>query len=95
MEAIDDCIGYVNRNGGFTVVGWYKRGVINDKSLVAGAGPFSKEDDVQIEAGKISYHIVQLIPTNRSFFRRGSPLYLGLNSRKFNVNEIEDANSED
>ena len=32
---------------------------------------------VQIQAGEISYHIVQLIPTNRSFLRRGSPLHLG------------------
>ena len=97
MEAIDECIGYVNRNGGFTVVGWYKRGVINNKTLVAGAGNNSNHnnsDKVQIDAGEISYHIVQIIPTNRSFLRSGSLLQLGLNRRKFNVNEIEEPNDE-
>ena len=74
MESIKECISYVNINGGFTIVGWYKRGVINNKTLVAGAGNTShhkNDDNVQIG---------------------GSPLYIELNERKFNVNEIEEPN---
>ena len=55
----------MNRNGGFTIVGWYKRGFIKDKTLVAGSGNTShhnNNDKVQIEAVKISYDIVQIIP---------------------------------
>ena len=35
LQCIESCITLDNNNGGFTVVGWYKRGIINDKSLVA------------------------------------------------------------
>ena len=34
LDAITECVDYVNSNGGFTVVGWYKRGLINEKSLL-------------------------------------------------------------
>eukprot|EP00957_Ditylum_brightwellii_P143130 10905762-Ditylum_brightwellii.AAC.1 len=32
---LEQCIETINNNGGFTVVGWYKRGIINDQSLIA------------------------------------------------------------
>ena len=31
----ENYIWFINDNSGFTVVGWYKRGVINEKSLIA------------------------------------------------------------
>eukprot|EP00957_Ditylum_brightwellii_P057879 4388485-Ditylum_brightwellii.AAC.1 len=33
--ALDDCIELINDNDAFTVVRWYKRGIINDQSLPA------------------------------------------------------------
>ena len=33
--AIDECIGLINNNNGFTITGWYKRGSMNDKGLIA------------------------------------------------------------
>eukprot|EP00957_Ditylum_brightwellii_P106027 8087676-Ditylum_brightwellii.AAC.1 len=33
--ALDSCIELINDNGGFTIVGWYKRGIINDQSILA------------------------------------------------------------
>ena len=33
-DAIGNVVELVNNNGGWTVVGWYKRGVITDKSLL-------------------------------------------------------------
>ena len=35
ITALENWIQFINYNGGFTVVGWYKRGVVNDKSLIA------------------------------------------------------------
>ena len=35
FTAMEECVSLVNNNGGFTVVGWYKRIVINNKSLIA------------------------------------------------------------
>ena len=34
LTNLENCFQFINDNGGFTVVGWYKRGVINDKSLI-------------------------------------------------------------
>ena len=33
-STVDQVIDFINENGGFTVFGWYKRGIINDTSLV-------------------------------------------------------------
>ena len=32
---IDACIYFINSHGGFAVIVWYKRGIINDQSLIA------------------------------------------------------------
>ena len=34
LNALENCSQFINYNGGFTVIGWYKSGVIDDKSLV-------------------------------------------------------------
>ena len=79
FTAMEECVSLVNNNGGFTVVGWYKRGVINDKSLISscnisnsgssGVNPNfnSTEVDVQVDSGEISYHIVSISTSNRAF----------------------------
>ena len=33
-DSIKDTIEFVNRNGGWTVIGWYSRGLINDRMLI-------------------------------------------------------------
>ena len=58
-ESIDKVIEYINDSNGFTVIGWYKRGRINDQNS-------SDETDDRIEAGKISYHIVSLTLTDKN-----------------------------
>ena len=87
---IEDCImkvlDLVNRNGGWTVVGWYKRGVITDKSLLE--VPLLNVVSTQVAAGQINYHIVQMIPTNRSFLVRGTALYQDLQREKYNVSNL-------
>eukprot|EP00957_Ditylum_brightwellii_P090895 6921151-Ditylum_brightwellii.AAC.1 len=32
--ALKECVETIDSNGGFTVVGWYKREIINDQSLL-------------------------------------------------------------
>ena len=76
LDAITNCINYINQNDGFTVIGWYKKGVINDKGLLASkvgnVGTSSgnhnnsaSDEEIQVDAGEISYHIVHHIQTNR------------------------------
>ena len=55
---IDDVVQYVNENGGFTVVGWYKRGEIND---------ISREDNEnQVESSDIQIHLIAMYPVDRN-----------------------------
>ena len=70
-----ECINIINANGGFTLIGWYKKGIINDKTLVKTNSiqqnsQFSHNGnatDVQVD-GEINYHIVELQPTNNNFY---------------------------
>ena len=87
---IEDCISkvvdLVNTNGGWTVIGWYKRGVITDKSLLE--VPLSNVVSTQVAAGQINYHIVQMLPTNNNFFVRDTALFEQLQQEKYNVSNL-------
>lgn len=102
LLSVKRCIEFINENGGFTVVGWYKRGVINDKSLLASRNPNgtvggnsgnnkNNEEDVHVDAGEISYHIVHITPSNRDLLSPTSILGIGLQALKYNVGEIENS----
>eukprot|EP00957_Ditylum_brightwellii_P196231 14951821-Ditylum_brightwellii.AAC.1 len=34
-SALEECVELINENCGFTVVGWYKRGIVSNQSLIA------------------------------------------------------------
>ena len=97
FEAMERCIQLINSNGGFTVVGWYKRGVINDKSLItarnlsntSNAALNTTEEDLHVDSGEISYHIVHISPTNKDFLDDSKVLGVRLNALKYNVSAIE------
>ena len=76
-SAIDNVVEAINDNGGFTVVGWYKRGKIEDQSNE------SNEDRDKVEAGEISFHVISVQPTSCE-----RDVYQGL---KFNVNVLSSA----
>ena len=69
FTAMKQCVDLINNNGKLTVVGWYRRGFINNKSPIntrniccagikSGNKNFnSTKEDVQVESGEISYHI--------------------------------------
>lgn len=57
VDCIDDVIDYINLHGGFTVIGWYRRGEIKDIS--------SDEIVNHVDASDIGYKIVSIYPTNK------------------------------
>ena len=94
LDCIENCIDLINENGGFTVVGWYKRGVINDRAMVSNNGNggaannqfgANNNEEAQVDAADISYHIVEVQPTNQDFFDTDSPLGRLLDGRKFDI----------
>eukprot|EP00957_Ditylum_brightwellii_P047517 3608547-Ditylum_brightwellii.AAC.1 len=42
LDHINQVVQFINQNGGWTVVGWYKRGVINNRGLVSSSGTASE-----------------------------------------------------
>lgn len=68
----DDVVEYINNNGGFTVIGWYNRGEINDVS--------NDDSQNEVESSEIGYHIVYMFPTNRAIVNR-----VGLKNKKFDT----------
>jgi len=61
QECIENTIDYINSNGGFTVIGWYKRGEINDIS--------NDDSQNEVESSEIGHHIVSIYPTNRDIVK--------------------------
>ena len=88
-DAIGKVVELVNDNGGWTVIGWYKRGVITDKSLLE--VPPSNVVSSEVTAGQINYHIIQLLPSNKSFMDEGSNLNLQLNEKKYDTSQMYQA----
>jgi hypothetical protein len=70
-DHLEDIISYINSNEGFPIVGWYKRGVINDMSLVAARGNGSNannESGIQVDKGDVNFHLTMIMPTDREEF---------------------------
>ena len=88
-DAIGKVVELVNDNGGWTVIGWYKRGVITDKSLLE--VPPSNVVSSEVTAGQINYHIIQLLPSKKSFMDEGSNLNLQLNEKKYDTSRMYQA----
>lgn len=59
MDCIDNVVEYINNNGGFTAIGWHKRGAINDQ---AAQGEGNEEN--RVEAGELNYHFTSIVPTD-------------------------------
>ena len=94
---ISKCIEFINENGGFTVVGWYKRGVINDRSILAvvdngNNGNMNRNTnsnvDMQVDNGKLNFHPCSIQPTNRDFLDRNTGLGKALYDMKFDVSTL-------
>ena len=97
-NAIENCVDLINENGGFTILGWYKRGSMNDKGLTNSGNENTNsntnhnnnnESAVQVDAGDISLHIVNIIPTNRDFLDNTTALGGRLHNLKFDPTTIE------
>ena len=66
-EYIENVINEVNENGGWTVIGWYKRGMIDDTSNNQDTNKRigdATANEWQVESGMIIYHVCHILPTN-------------------------------
>ena len=84
-DALEECVDLINEKDGFTVVYWYARVEINDQSLIG----LNLRDDAHVNAGRLNFHIIQIIPTNRDFKSPEKLLGIRLNEMKFDVSKID------
>ena len=90
-SAVENVANYVNDNGGWTIIGWYKRGVINDKTLTNNEGQDTRNNNVQtneVDNGELTFHIVHIRPTNHRFMEAESLLQNELFSRRFDTSTL-------
>ena len=105
QKTVRNVVKYINENGGWTVVGWYKRGVISDRSLLeprstSSAGPTpatnnsaasSTNVDSEVGSGQVGFHIVELAPTDSTYIQAGTLKFNTLKTKKFDVSNINQA----
>ena len=58
---VTNVIGYINNNGGFTIIGWYNKVKISDASNIEG--------EKIIEYGNVTYHVKIFLPTDSNMIR--------------------------
>ena len=81
----------MNENGVWTILGWYKQGVINDKTLTNNEGQDTRNNNVQtneVDNGELTFHIVHIRPTNHRFMEAESLLQNELFSRRFDTSTL-------
>ena len=81
-DSIDSVLQYINETGGFTVVGWYKRGEIVDVSKE------SKNQEDRVVASEITYHLVAIKPTYPTLLNEDI-----LRERRYRVSQLETVES--
>ena len=81
-DSIDSVLQYINETGGFTVVGWYKRGEIVDVSKE------SKNQEDRVVASEITYHLVAIKPTYPTLLNEDI-----LRERRYRVSQLETVKS--
>ena len=83
-DAIENCVDLSNDHRGFTLVMWYSRYEINDNSLI---GMATKRDEGQVDAVRINYHTIKILPTNSNILKRDNQLNTEWNELKFKVGD--------
>eukprot|EP00957_Ditylum_brightwellii_P104921 7996825-Ditylum_brightwellii.AAC.1 len=90
VASVESVVGHVNNNGGWSVIGWYKCGVVVDKTKqTVDASTSNTKEDAKMESGEISFHDVTLRPMNADLLNSDHPLGRALNKKKYNISDFE------
>ena len=94
-EKIENGVQLINDNGGFTVIGWYKRGQVQDRTVLiqnendqSSRYSSSNNPPVQVDNSTIKFHPCVIRPTKKAYFENGSAELTALNANKFNVDTL-------
>ena len=96
-DCIDNVLDFINDNGGFTIIGWYKHGNISDQTILHQKNnndttKQNNNNDIssseQIDNSTITYHPCVIKPTNPDILKQNSALCLELRTLKFDSNTL-------
>ena len=78
-DVIEKLVKNINVNDGWIVVGWYKRGVINDRNVIECLSNKNMNNNTsnvntEVSTSEFSYHIVHMIPINLNMVQNGTPI---------------------
>jgi len=84
VYSLQNVVEFINRKGGWTCIGWYKRGQISDKALLH----IEPKGARKVASANISYHIVDLFPIHNEFLGGDSTLAKEFGKNKFDVAQL-------
>ena len=94
-EKIENGVCLINQNGGFTIIGWYKRGQVQDRTVLIqksseNTSKFSNTNNEpsKVDNSEIKIHPCVIRPSNVEFYNSSSDLAKQLNETKFDVKEL-------
>jgi hypothetical protein len=95
LESTRQVFRYINERGGFRIIGWAKRGMIQDQGAVAQQdqgqqryGQPTNQGNNMVENADVRLHIVRIDPTNPENIVMGE-----LNALKYNMGEPQSLGS--
>ena len=94
MDCMKDCIDLINADGGFTIVGWYRQGLINDRSLEDNNGQGNdfrnqgQNESLQVGCSNLVHHVVEITPNNKDYLDTSTGRGASLQAKKFDVSNF-------
>ena len=83
VDAVNEIVDLVHSEGGWTVYGWGKRGLINDVSLLG--NDIQEPVDNKVLSQEISTHVVHLHPSKKDYLDLSTIRGKSLDNLKFDV----------
>jgi hypothetical protein len=88
IGALKDIINLVNNDGGWTVYGWGKRGVINDHSMLGNETTNNDQVDHKVLSQEVTTHVVHIRPTRSDFLDQSTSRGRSLNNYRFDFSQM-------
>ena len=96
QERVENGVKMINENGGFSIIGWYKRGKIQDRTVLVqnandqNASKYGTQtnQNAQVDNSQINFHPCVVRPTEEKFSEANSDEWKMLQENKFDVNVL-------
>ena len=94
-KAIKAVLKLVNEDGGWTIIGWYRRGLVQDKAMInhVELSEKIKNSDGRVEGdgkteGDVTYHVTSIIPSKREYLDPDTEEGKRLKDTKFDTDKV-------